>query len=175
VDTNGIITTVAGNGNYGFSGDGGLATDATFYSPQGLAVDAFGNLFIADSFNNRIRKVGLNGAPILPLNKVKANNAGTYTLIISGAFGSVTSSIVTLTVLIPPSITGILPNVDGSVTLSFAGGVGQNYLLQATTNLTPPVVWQTLSTNAAGTDGTWQFTDTNTFSYPARFYRSASP
>lgn len=53
----GIITTVAGNGNQGFSGDGGLATVATLNSPQGLAVDALGNIYIADRFNYRIRKV----------------------------------------------------------------------------------------------------------------------
>ena len=174
-DSNSTITTVAGNGNVGFSGDGGPATNASLYSPQGVAVDASANLYIADSLNNRIRKVGLNGSPMLPLNNVTPNDAGDYTVIISGAFGSVTSSIVTLTVLIPPSITGIVPNLDGSVTLDFAGGVGQTYLLQATTNLTPPVVWQTLSTNVAGTDGTWQFSDTNALNYPAQFYRSSTP
>src|ERR1022692_1478906 len=58
---NGIITTVAGNGTYGYSGDGGAATNAELYRPSGAAVDAIGNLFIADSGNNCIRKVGING------------------------------------------------------------------------------------------------------------------
>jgi DNA-binding beta-propeller fold protein YncE len=53
----GIITTVARNGIAGFSGDGGPATSAQLYDPAGIAVDSAGNLFIADSFNNRIRKV----------------------------------------------------------------------------------------------------------------------
>ncbi len=61
VDTNGIISTIAGNGNIGFSGDGGPATDASIYYPQGLAVDSAGNIFIADSWNNRIRKVDTSG------------------------------------------------------------------------------------------------------------------
>ena len=61
VGTNGIITTVAGNGTYGFSGDGGAATNAQLDNPAGVAVDAAGNLFIADSGNQRIRKVGTNG------------------------------------------------------------------------------------------------------------------
>ncbi len=61
VGTNGIITTVAGNGTNGYAGDGGAATNAELAYPAGVAVDAIGNLFIADSGNNRIRKVGTNG------------------------------------------------------------------------------------------------------------------
>ncbi len=58
VDTSGIITTVVGNGIKGYSGDGGPATEATLSWPEGVAVDASGNLYFADSWNNRIRKVG---------------------------------------------------------------------------------------------------------------------
>jgi uncharacterized protein (TIGR03437 family) len=61
VSTKGIITTVAGNGSIGFSGDGGPATAASFYLPTCVAVDASGNLFIADTGNNRIRKVSASG------------------------------------------------------------------------------------------------------------------
>jgi sugar lactone lactonase YvrE len=53
----GVITTVAGNGNDGFGGDGGLATAAELSNPDGVAVDAIGNIYIADYFNYRIRKV----------------------------------------------------------------------------------------------------------------------
>ncbi len=53
----GVITTVAGNGKQGSSGDGGPATSAELYGPSGVAVDSLGNLFIADSVNFRIRKV----------------------------------------------------------------------------------------------------------------------
>jgi uncharacterized protein (TIGR03437 family) len=55
--SNGVITTVAGNGTRGFSGDNGPATAAQFYDPAGLALDSGGNLYIADYGNNRIRKV----------------------------------------------------------------------------------------------------------------------
>ena len=53
----GTISTVAGNGNQGYSGDGGLATSASLFDPVGLALDSAGNLYIADSGNNVIRKV----------------------------------------------------------------------------------------------------------------------
>jgi hypothetical protein len=61
VDANGIISTVAGNGNWGYSGDGGAATNASLYYPSGVAVDASGDLFIADTYNSVIRKVDTNG------------------------------------------------------------------------------------------------------------------
>jgi uncharacterized protein (TIGR03437 family) len=60
VDTKGIITTVAGTGVAGFSGDGGPATQAKLNTPQGLRLDAKGaNLYIADYDNNRVRMVVL--------------------------------------------------------------------------------------------------------------------
>ena len=61
VDTDGIITTVAGNGTRGYSGDGGLATDATLNDPASVTVDDAGNLYIADYHNGRIRKVDTDG------------------------------------------------------------------------------------------------------------------
>ena len=57
IDSNGIITTVAGNGSSGYSGDGGPATSATMNSPTGVAVDSAGNLFIADAAIASIREV----------------------------------------------------------------------------------------------------------------------
>jgi len=53
----GNITTVAGNNQKGYLGDGGPATGAELYNPEGVALDAAGNIYIADSFNNVIRKV----------------------------------------------------------------------------------------------------------------------
>ena len=64
VDSTGTITTIAGTGQGGFSGDGGPATLAQLYSPQGLTLDGVGNLYIADGFNNRIRKVDATTATI---------------------------------------------------------------------------------------------------------------
>ena len=157
VDTNGIITTVAGNGTAGYSGDGSAATNATLKNPSGMTVDSAGNLFIADSSNNRIRKVDTNGtittvagngtsgfsgfsgvatnmmlsfpssvtmdnagnlliadrnnsrickltttAPIsltnmtLTLNKISNNNVGNYSVVVSNFGGSVTSRVAAL-------------------------------------------------------------------------------
>jgi len=56
----GLITTVAGNGVQGFAGDNGPATTAAIDSPNGLAIDAGGNLYLADTHNGRVREV--NGA-----------------------------------------------------------------------------------------------------------------
>src|SRR5262245_57730445 len=56
VTPDGIIRTFAGTGTVGFSGDGGPATSADLNSPSAVAVDPAGNVYIADTFNNRIRK-----------------------------------------------------------------------------------------------------------------------
>lgn len=61
IDNLAIITTVAGNGEKGYSGDGDPATTAKLNQPRGLAVDGMGNLFIADQSNHRIRKVDNQG------------------------------------------------------------------------------------------------------------------
>ena len=61
VSPSGIITTVAGTGSSGFSGDGGPATSAQLFGPEAVALDRNGNLFIVDDGNNRIRKVTTSG------------------------------------------------------------------------------------------------------------------
>jgi sugar lactone lactonase YvrE len=96
----GIITTVAGNGNWGFSGDGGPATSASLSGPFGVTVDALGNLFMADYYNNRVRKVALPPFAALTTYKlifpiqavgtrskpqvITLTNTGIWTLSISG-------------------------------------------------------------------------------------------
>ena len=61
VDSSGIISTVAGTGEEGFAGDGGPAVDAQLSNPESVAVDAAGNLYIAESGNLRIRRVDPSG------------------------------------------------------------------------------------------------------------------
>ncbi|HYR84529.1 MAG TPA: NHL repeat-containing protein [Terriglobia bacterium] len=57
VTADGIINTIAGNGTAGYSGDGAMAINAQVYFPEGIAVDGAGNLYIADGFSFRVRKV----------------------------------------------------------------------------------------------------------------------
>src|SRR5690242_17462106 len=61
LDSGGVATRVAGNGRAGFSGDGGPATSAQLNSPQGMAIDSGGNIYIADSANQRVRMVSSAG------------------------------------------------------------------------------------------------------------------
>ncbi|HTR38055.1 MAG TPA: SBBP repeat-containing protein [Bryobacteraceae bacterium] len=84
VDPTGIITTVAGNGQRNYSGDGVQATDASLYRPSGVAVDNAGNLYIADTDNFRIRKVAKDGT----ISTVAGNGAIGY----SGDGGLATSA-----------------------------------------------------------------------------------
>jgi sugar lactone lactonase YvrE len=78
----GTITTVAGDyaadpatGGRGFSGDGGPATSAQLYAPEGVALDGAGDLFIADTFNNAIREVTPDGTISTVVNSAGANGA----------------------------------------------------------------------------------------------------
>jgi sugar lactone lactonase YvrE len=84
VDTSGLITTIAGTGTQGFSGDNGPATAAHLDSPQGLALDTANNLYIADTHNHRIRKVNASG--------IITTIAGTGTPGFSGDSGPATSA-----------------------------------------------------------------------------------
>ena len=61
VDSAGIVTTIAGSGTEGYGGDGGPAVRAQLSHPQGVALDGSGNLYIADAWNHRIRKVDSAG------------------------------------------------------------------------------------------------------------------
>ena len=71
----GIITTVAGDGSFGFSGDGGPATSASLNSPRGVALDSQGNIFIADRGNHRVRKVNASTGVI---STVAGNGIATF-------------------------------------------------------------------------------------------------
>jgi hypothetical protein len=73
------------------------------------------------------------------------------------------------------NITGISTNGNGTVTIGFVGLPNLNYLIQAATNLNPPITWTTLSTNLAGTNGLFNFTDPNATNYSSRYYRTSIP
>jgi len=73
--SSGIISTVAGNGNAGYSGDGGLATAASLQNPREVTFDAAGNMYIADEYNNRVRIVNTSGI----INTFSGNGSQTFT------------------------------------------------------------------------------------------------
>ena len=75
ISSSGSITTIAGNGTAGFSGDGGPAVDAQLNYPMGVAADAYGNVYIADRYNNRVRKVDASGT----ITTVAGTGASSYT------------------------------------------------------------------------------------------------
>jgi sugar lactone lactonase YvrE len=173
VDTNGIITTQAGCGVFGFKGDGGTATNAELHFPEAIAFDAPGNLYIADAANNRVRKLHLAGDPTLVITNLALAQRGTYSVIVTSPFGSIVSSNFVLSVYAAPVFGLTLANPDGSVSLNLSTSPNIISRLYVATNLIPPVTWQPVWTNTTG--GAWQFTDTNTTGGPARFYRVSTP
>src|SRR5574341_2425425 len=88
IDTNGIITTIAGNGIKGFSGDGGLATAASLNYPMGVAADGAGNIFIADAHNHRVRRVNTSGI-ISTIIGGGAENAANYCSLSAADVGTI--------------------------------------------------------------------------------------
>jgi sugar lactone lactonase YvrE len=129
----GTISTVAGNGNYVLSGDGGRATDATLQEPSGVTVDGAGNLYIADSEHYLVRKVspagiittvagGTNGGP--PTDGVPAASTRlTWPLGVRiDAAGNLFIADLSYVRLVTPD--GILHTIAGNGSWSYAGDGG---------------------------------------------------
>jgi hypothetical protein len=163
--TNGVVTTIAGNGAAGFSGDGNSATNATLDQPFGVAADSAGNLYISDTVNNRIRKVGLSGLSTLTFSSVAASNAGSYDVIISNPGESVTSAVVTLTITAPPVITNqplsltVTNGTSASFSVVAGGGQPLSYFWQKNqsflsdgTNITGSAATNLVLASASATD-----------------------
>ena len=111
----------------------------------------------------------------LTLPNVTPSLAGYYSVVITNSFGSVTSSVASLTV-VTPVVNHITKNSNGSVTLNFAGLPNATTRIWATTNLAVPAGWLPIYTNTTtAADGTWQFIDLNAAGYSARFYRFSTP
>jgi hypothetical protein len=137
-------------------------------SPADVAVDTTGNLFIADSGNNVIRKVFIPG-PTLVLNDVGFGSAGAYDVVVSNPYGSVTSSVVILTITLPPVVLSAPQITVGNTNFAFllSGPSGSNYVLQVSTNLAN---WSSVSTSIIPVSGSITFSNAMS-GYNRRFYR----
>jgi sugar lactone lactonase YvrE len=135
VDTSGMITTVAGNGTEGFSGDGGPAASASLNTPIGVAVDRVGNLYIADAFNNRIRKVNARGVIATVAGNGDARFSGDHAAAVSASlsapFGVAVDAVGNLYIadtsnhrIRKVDISGMITTVAGNGTEGFAGDGG---------------------------------------------------
>jgi sugar lactone lactonase YvrE len=168
----GVIATVEGSGSQGYGGDGGLSTAAVLNSPRSVAADAYGNLSIADSLNQRIRSGAL---PILtfpsedvgfpsPTQSVTLSNTGTASITVSAITlatsftlatgGSCSALPITLSasgsctenIEFLPIIAG---SASGSVIFGGTGVVPQAILLTGTATQAPTTVTLTTNVNPA--------------------------
>ena len=113
VAATGIITTIAGNGTQGYSGDGGPATGAQFSFPGGLAVDAAGNVYVTDGGNDAIRMLVPEASHALlsiasnrSASFARGQTGALYSVAVSSAAGSgPTSGAVTVTETLPAGLT----------------------------------------------------------------------
>ena len=113
---------------------------------------------------------GTNTDGAFPVAPVLRLGDSLYGTTFSGGPGAV-GTVFSIPLPVPPAvITSIVRNVNGSVTLHFLGAPNSTNVVQFTTNITPPVTWQNVSTNIADANGAWQFTDSNNTA--TRFYRS---
>ncbi len=130
VDTTGIIITVAGNGTAGYTGDGGPATAAQLAGPSGIALDAAGNLYIADSDNFCVRRV--NSAGIITTfagrgNRIEDNipatqaRIGLPTAVATDAAGNLFISVYDHEVRRVDATTNLISTVTGNALPGYAG------------------------------------------------------
>jgi len=148
IDAKGIITTIAGSGpttmeratfsnpdpNQGFSGDGGPATAARFYAPLGLAFDSHGTLYVADSFNGRVRRISADGtvtsldASSLPapmwLPRYLAFDAAGNLYVADGAPNALMANLIGGCRIVRVSPAGVMTVVAGTGKCGFSGDGG---------------------------------------------------
>ena len=114
----GDIITVVGNGIAGYSGDGGPATAAELDGPGHIAVDSVGDLFISDSYNNRIRQV----SPAVTVTVSGSSTLPTLTALIASNTSAITGQSITLTATVTDLSAGVPVPDKGSVTFSDQNG-----------------------------------------------------
>jgi len=128
--SNGVITTVAGNGTQGFGGDNGPATSAQLNRPQGVAVDSAGNVYIADRNNNRIREVSNGVITTVAGNSLSGDNGPATSAQLYSPQGVAVDSAGNLYVADPGNnrirkvSNGVITTVAGNGTPGFSGDNG---------------------------------------------------
>jgi uncharacterized repeat protein (TIGR03803 family) len=154
---------------YGTASAGGAGGAGTVFSVN-LASAQFAPLhsFAALSGN------GTNADGAIPVAPVVLLGNSLYGTTFTGGPGGAGTVFVVPIPQPPAIITNIIQNADGSVTLFFSGAPISTNIVQAATHLTPPVVWQNVSTNVADGNGAWQFTDSSN-NTGTKFYRSYAP
>ena len=128
VDTAGKITTVAGNGNFGYTGDNVPATQTAFSSPAAVAVDANGNLYIAELFSARVRKVNPQGIITTFAGTGSAGNNGDNGLATQARIDTPEGLAVDRlgNVYIADSASNVVRRVDTAGIITTFAGTGQN-------------------------------------------------
>ncbi len=172
---------VAGTGNY--QRPAGTPLTIAIADLMTNASDADGDTVTFASAGS----MSTNGATIMsdsnyvhylpPATNADVTDAFSYT--VTDNFGATNQGTVVITVFFPngPSvnITSIVTLGNGTSLISFAGIPNRTYLIQATTNVTPTILWTTLSTNTAGTNGLFQYNDLDSTNFPTRYYRTSTP
>jgi hypothetical protein len=110
----------------------------------------------------------------LTLSPLTSANWTNYFVVITNNYGSVTSATVQLVIYLPAQIFATQNSTNGGLQLQFTGTPYFPYILQATTNLTPPVQWQSILTNSTDGNGNWSTTITNLISTPNSFYQAVA-
>lgn len=134
------------------------------------SIQTFGNVPVMHWLNIGVTNIT---SPVTSINLSWNSSAGNYSggnaevFAVSGAYTNQEDTISSIV----KNGTGS-PLGSGSATINFQGIPGYQYLLQVTTNVAPPVVWQNVSTNTASVNGFLQFTDTRATNHPAAFYRT---
>ncbi|HXB14082.1 MAG TPA: hypothetical protein VNZ45_18975, partial [Bacteroidia bacterium] len=130
VNASGVISTYAGTGAVGFGGDGGQATNAKFNVPAGVAIDRLGNLYVADFYNYRVRKIITSGVISTVAGNGSYGFGGDGGQATSGKIGSILGVGVdgAGNIYIPDQSNGRIRKVDaGGVITTFAGSSTQGY------------------------------------------------
>jgi uncharacterized repeat protein (TIGR03803 family) len=162
--------TLSGSVLYGTASAGGTGASGTIYSVKTDGTQ-FKTLYSFEPLNP---SYGTNSDGAFPVAGLMVVGDSLYGTTFSGGPGSVGTVFALPIGTHPATIPNIILNGDRTVTVSFVGAPDSTNIIQATTSLESPTVWQNISTNVADSVGAWQFTD-SIATNSSRFYRSYAP